>query len=521
VDPRYDDAPITFDSFWALPFAAPPVGDLRFSPPIEAAPWTETRNATKEGSPVPWDQVCMQMGGGFGLINTGEDCLHLSVHVPVQDEEEGPLAVMVWLTGGAFIMGGGPWFGPDYWMIHNIILVTVNYRVGPAGFLTLGTEEAPGNAGLWDQLSALKWVQENIEAFGGDSNRVTLAGESAGSFSAFYHLTSLHSRGLFQRVIGQSGVGGLSPGFHQWSPSHALWIGNEAAVLLGCADLDVNMRLACLRDVPAKTLDLVFYEEFSLCQPAIDSAWTNDPFFTTYPEVAFQEGSFDTSVDVLLGSNTQEGLLFTQLFLAYTSLLPSFLDSWQTYGPILAFQRTPLGISSDDIEMADFLLDQYTGSGRNISIDNLGHLTDLFTDAWFAYGIDRYVDFHLEHSQGRLFQYVNAHVNDYAQFNWVRFLSSTNSLPGSVHGDETFLQFSPNFGFPASLEEPDTLMSKLFTSTWANFIKEGDPSSSEANWKEVTLESREYFLMKDGQGVMDRSAEWEHRSDIWRSLFGG
>ena len=155
---------------------------------------------------------------------------------------------------------------------------------------------------------------------------------------------------------------------------------------------------------------------------------------------------------------------------------------------------------------------QYTGRGRNISTEDLGNLTNLFTDAWFTYGIDRcviarilknmeinvivetfrwnviaftgrYLDFHLEHSQGKLFQYVNAHVNDYAQvvikmariydeyylqFNWVRFMSGTKSLPGSVHGDETFLQFSPNFGFPARLVKTKMTMKKANTNAKTN-----------------------------------------------------
>ena len=110
---------------------------------------------------------------------------------------------MVWLTGGAFLGGGGMWYGPKLWMIHEIILVTVNYRVGPFGFLTLGTPEAPGNAGMLDQVLALEWVQDNIAGFGGDPDQVTLAGESAGSFSAFYHLVSPRSRGLFNRIIGK------------------------------------------------------------------------------------------------------------------------------------------------------------------------------------------------------------------------------------------------------------------------------------------------------------------------------
>ena len=144
--------------------------------------------------------IIKQVGGYIGGSN--EDCLFLNVYVPTSHTKDGNLPVMVWLTGGAFLGGGGVWYSPGFWMVHGIIFVTVNYRVGPFGFLTLGNNEAPGNAGMLDQLMALEWVRDNIANFGGDPNQVTLAGESAGSYSAFYHLVSPRSRGLFQRVIG-------------------------------------------------------------------------------------------------------------------------------------------------------------------------------------------------------------------------------------------------------------------------------------------------------------------------------
>ena len=123
-----------------------------------------------------------------------------------------------------------------YWAVHDVILVTINYRLGPLGFLTLGNDDAPGNQGLWDQHLALSWVQENIASFGGDPNLVTLTGESAGSFSAPYHLFNPASKGLFRRVIAQSGIGGFSPAYHHYS-------GELAARLDLDLDLDKAARL--------------------------------------------------------------------------------------------------------------------------------------------------------------------------------------------------------------------------------------------------------------------------------------
>jgi len=351
---------------------------------------------------------------------------------------------------------------------------------------------------------------------------VTLAGESAGSFSSFYHLSSPSSQGLFQRLIGQSGVGGLAPGYHQWSPEEGFRLGNQIALLLGCIEIDPHQRLACLRNISAPALSAVELEDGIISMPVLDSEWTSDPFFPLPPELAFQEGNFDSEVDILLGSNGNEGLLGTQVYGALPSLLPTIMDNWGIWGPILLLQRKTLFISEDDIKLADLLLDQYTGKGRNITIDDVPALTDLLTDAFFNFGIDRYLDFHLDHSNGRIFQYVNEHVNAYEQLNWAVFFGGPRHLPGTSHADELFLQWSPLVGIHIHLPEHDISTSKLITSTWASFVASGDPTppGSEIYWSQVTSEEREYLTIVNGTGTMGRSKDWVRRSEIWRNALG-
>ena len=197
VDKRTNTT-IHYTTFPTIPFAKPPVGDLRFRAPqpLEAG---EIINTTG----IAYERVCYQLGDWWSIVpdspvEADEDCLYLHVHVPGVWPPEEPLPVMIWFTGGAFVFGAGAMYGPDYWMGEDIIVVTVNYRLGPFGFLSLGLEEAAGNQGMLDQRLAMVWVQDNIASLGGDPDRVTIAGESAGSFSLGYHLVSPGSRGLFR-----------------------------------------------------------------------------------------------------------------------------------------------------------------------------------------------------------------------------------------------------------------------------------------------------------------------------------
>ena len=190
---------------------------------MERAPWTEPAQ-------VAQSRCCSQLGlnrnGSLADVflhpNSSEDCLYLDIYRPAGLLHNNSLPVLVWLHGGAFIFGGAGEYGATYWLAErDLVLVTVRYRLGPLGFLTLGTEELPGNAGLWDQQLALAWVRDNIAQFGGDPGRVTLAGQSAGSFSATLHLFSPASRGLFRGLVGQSGPGGFSPSYHPYTGEQA------------------------------------------------------------------------------------------------------------------------------------------------------------------------------------------------------------------------------------------------------------------------------------------------------------
>jgi para-nitrobenzyl esterase len=198
--------------FRGIPFAAPPVGALRFRPPQPAPAWTGTFEATRFGPHAR--QAPGQMEAMFGASPppTSEDCLTLNVYTPAADDARRP--VMVWIHGGAFITGAGsvPWYnGTSFAANHDVVVVTVNYRLGAFGFLHLddiGGEDVAGsgNLGILDQVAALEWVRDNIEAFGGDPNNVTAFGESAGAMSVGTLLGLPAAKGLFGKAIPQSGA---------------------------------------------------------------------------------------------------------------------------------------------------------------------------------------------------------------------------------------------------------------------------------------------------------------------------
>ena len=191
-------------SFQGIRYGKAPIGNRRFRSALPETPWKGTRSVTREGSSCPHRNMILENFKG------NEDCLFLNVYTPKLPENgiNPKLPVMFWIHGGGFQFGNGNAFlyGPDYLIPEGVIMVTINYRLGALGFLNTRSKEAPGNAGLKDQVLALKWVRDNIESFGGDPNQVTISGQSAGSASVHYLLLSPSAAGLFHRAIAQSGV---------------------------------------------------------------------------------------------------------------------------------------------------------------------------------------------------------------------------------------------------------------------------------------------------------------------------
>ncbi|XP_026332888.1 esterase FE4-like [Hyposmocoma kahamanoa] len=186
-----DEGNYEYLAFYGVPYAAPPVGNMRFKPPLPLGPWDGVKVANRKVK-------CPQNGEGE------EDCLVLNIFTPLKIIN-GPLPVLVYFHGGSFIMGSAHTEGMKHLIQQNIIVVTVNYRLGALGFLCLGIKEAPGNSGLKDQVAALRWINRNINEFGGDPKKVTIYGMSAGAASTEYHVLSHMSKGLFQQAIVESG----------------------------------------------------------------------------------------------------------------------------------------------------------------------------------------------------------------------------------------------------------------------------------------------------------------------------
>lgn len=228
-----------FYAFRGIRYAQPPVGNLRFKPPEPTEQWNGVFDASVDGP------MCPQPS--YNLTDISEDCLRINVYTrDLSSTSRRP--VILYIHPGAFAESSGQskyFAGPHNLMDRNIVLVTINYRLGALGFLSTGTEEAPGNNGLKDQVMALKWIKLHIGRFGGDPNAVTIMGYSAGAMSVSLHLVSPMSRGLFHRAIVMSGAATA-----QWDlPHDQLELSKRQARALNCADDNVELIMQCLKTV--------------------------------------------------------------------------------------------------------------------------------------------------------------------------------------------------------------------------------------------------------------------------------
>ena len=292
--------------FLGIPFAKPPLGSLRFAPPLPAAPWAGTRDATA------FRPSCIQPRDGMeGALD--EDCLFLNVFTPLHPAEGGA-PVMVFIHGGGFGGGGGAGY-PSEWLAgpKNVVVVTINYRLGRLGFLATPELDAAlgvpsGNMGLRDQQLALRWVRENIAAFGGDADNVTVFGESAGAISACYHVFLKGSGELISRIIMESGtcvVGIGEPHSRQAALDASAAVVNQLCPF-------ASDRVACLRSLPASVLAPANLASGTLVTDAASGPYVDGVLLPDTPRALLARGDF-AKVPQMGGSNLQEAAYFQLL----------------------------------------------------------------------------------------------------------------------------------------------------------------------------------------------------------------
>lgn len=430
-----------------IPFAAPPVGDLRWRPPAPAPAWQGMRDASAYGPACPQPERNSGVGGGRAERQS-EDCLQLNVWAPQGARD---LPVMVWIHGGGHRIGSGAFLLYDGAALarQGVVLVTINYRIGLLGYFAhpaLTQEAAPdaplGNYGFMDQIAALEWVQRNIRAFGGDPQRVTVFGESAGAASTLYLLASPHTRGLFQQAIVQSG-GGLQRPTTLAAQEQS---GVDAASRIGIA---ADARAEDLRAASAdQWIEALGALEGLGFGPFIDGRLITEP-----PSRAFADDRAH-DVPLMIGANDNEASVMGTL-----GVSPSVLG---VLGPRLSELRTLYG------EIAE----------EEFQRQALGDAFFVAPAAWVAAQTADGAPSFLYN-----FTYVAARRRGIA--------------PGASHGSEIPYIFRTWQRLPIPpgfITDEDRAFSALISSCWVSFARDGAPTCGDAAWPAYASDSDQIML---------------------------
>ena len=438
--------------FAAIPFAAPPVGGRRFAPAEPHPGWSDVRDATRFGAVAPQGVGATDALVGGKEPDWNEDCLFLNVQTPALDGARRP--VMVWIHGGGFTSGAGsvPWYnGARFVTNGDVVVVTINYRLGAFGWLYFGHRDptlmASGNAGLSDQIAALRWVRDNIAAFGGDPDNVTIFGESAGAMSVATLMGTPAAAGLFHKAIAQSGAA-----HHTQQPDSAAEMTDRIMAALAVTSVPelVDVPARALLDVQLSTSAEVAKERAS----SAESTGLGLPFSPVVDGVMLPNAPLDAiarglsaSVPLLTGTNLDEWNLF-----GLAARSPADDD---------AIMRRLARIVEDPHEVAATY--QRAGNGA----DRGALWSAIMTDRVFRIPAIRLAEAQASHRPHETFMY---------QFDWAS--SAFGGRLGSCHALEIPFAFDnlhqPGVAFFTGTEPPQSLATAMHKA-WVAFAHNGRP----------------------------------------------
>ena len=484
--------------FQGIPFAAPPTGTLRWRPPRPAARWSGVRDATAPAHPCPQLPLTLLPGGGPVLPgesnrtgSTTEDCLYLNVWTPASTAGR-PHPVLVWLHGGSNAYGAGSDYDGSALAERGVVVVTVNYRLGALGFIAHpalsaeSSDRASGDYGLMDQQAALRWVRRNIAGFGGDRNRVTLAGQSAGSADTCLHIASPTAEGLFQRAIQQSGSCASDGGLTPLTLDAAERKGSDFAASVGCAD--PTTAATCLRAVPTTQL----IRGTGTGAASLWSPNTGPRILPRSPREAWAKRRVH-AVPTLSGNTHDEYRYFTALLVDLLGGGPLTPDS---YAALIRLQHG---------DRAAAVLDTYPASAH--TSPNLAY-SAVGTDQRFA--CPARADSLLYSARTPVYAY---------EFNDPKappFIPAPHTPQGAFHASELAYLFPMDQLSP--LTPAQRRLSTSMTTYWARFAATGDPNGpGTPPWPRYTAEGDQVQVLAPGRIGPSTGFATDHHCAFWQS----
>ncbi|XP_020283640.1 esterase E4-like isoform X4 [Pseudomyrmex gracilis] len=473
----------SYVAFKGIPYAKPPVGDLRFKDPVPAEPWSGDRDASKYGN------VCIQVDFVTNTIIGDEDCLYLNVYT-TDIKPPKKRAVMVWIHGGGFFCGESTstFFGPDYIVPKDVVLVTLNYRLGALGFLNLYDKVATGNQGLKDMTLALRWVRDNISQFGGDSENVTIFGESAGGAAVHFLALSPFTKGLFHKAISQSGVVLNSWAWTEQTNDKTF----EFVAKLGKETSDPKVAYEFLKTTDVKELVTVYQKDFFkkenshvanlMFTPSMDAESSN-PFF---PEPIQNYINRGVKVPFMLGFTKEEGI-----FLVDSNFMGNFTkeDFEKTNADFKTIVHPTILSEIAKIPMTvEELRSLYFGD-KPVSEENLSNLIDYFTDMVFVRGTMKTTEIQAKLKSNNTYLYRFSYASEKPTV--LRAAMKTTIKGGTSHAEDICFLFSSDVLDKFGLSAPtpgsnDYKMIEYMTDLWTNFSKTGNPTPATTKKTPVT-----------------------------------
>ncbi|XP_049865272.1 esterase FE4-like [Pectinophora gossypiella] len=478
----------TYSSFLGIPYAGVDLDDP-FGPAQPAPQFNEIFNAYTGSIKCP--QINRD-GNDEGTL----DCLRLNIYVPSQATSKNPLPVLVWIHGGGFGSRSAGEFIPSNLVKQGIIVVTINYRLGPYGFLCLDNPSVPGNQGIKDQYAALQWIKTNIGAFGGNPYEVTLGGESAGSASVLYHLYSPNDK-LYNKIIIQSDTPQNEGMFVKKDVNAAIKIAEN----LGFSTTDTEQALEFLKNTSPNLVVAAAKEANLQLKPC-------------------KEQSFD-GVDNIIESNpfslsNQRKVRNTPVLIGHTSkehmgvLLDMYGSDYLKGNPFYDKLKNNFNLDENVLNKAADIVKYFYVGDSSLSEAQLPVLEDFDSDFVFYHPVQRTVTNLLNDNAKAVYQYLFKYVGD-------------SEADGAAHAAENDYLF---YSSEIPRNEEDKLMIERMATLWTNFVKYGNPTPTVSEllpvtWEPTSIESRPYLVIDndlrvDHRVFHDRMAFW----DLFYAMFG-